>query len=74
MEVETVRLLLERTFQMPVAESDAQIVLNRLQELGFAANGPTLHIPDAAPRCSACGCETYFWVCRIRGHDDTPLR
>jgi hypothetical protein len=31
--VEDVRLILERTFGMPVAESDAQIVLDRLNEI-----------------------------------------
>ena len=31
--VEQVRIILERTFGFPVAESDAQIVLDRLTEL-----------------------------------------
>ena len=33
MKVETVRVILERTFLMPVAESDAQIVLDRLNKI-----------------------------------------
>lgn len=61
MDVETFRLLLERTFQMPVAESDAQIVLDRLQEHGFAESGPTMRAPDGAKCVSARGTYTRHW-------------
>ena len=61
MKVETVRVILERTFQMPVAESDAQIVLDRLNEILSDERRP---IPDAADlakhpaqmeQCGNCG-------------------
>lgn len=48
MDVETVRVILERTFQMPVAESDAQIVLDRLNEIFQQENRPTKRPLDGA--------------------------
>ena len=52
MDVETVRLILERTFQMPVAESDAQIVLDRLGEIFQQESRPTQRASDV---CHVCG-------------------
>jgi len=48
MNVEAVRVILERTFQMPVAESDAKIVLDRLNEILFDESRPTPHALDGA--------------------------
>jgi len=63
MDVETVRVILERTFQMPVAESDAQIVLDRLNEILSGESRPTTDASDLAKRpdqMEQCGnCETY---------------
>ena len=51
--VEQIRVILERTFGMPVAESDAQIVLDRLNEL--ASKEAVEHSVQAdaeyCPRC-----------------------
>lgn len=44
--VEDVRVILERTFGMPVAESDAQIVLDRLNELASKESRPTRRAAD----------------------------
>lgn len=67
--VEQVRVILERTFGFPVAESDAQIVLDRLTELASkeavehgvhwtcflcgASGHPGEKTPDACPNCGA---------------------
>jgi len=74
MNVETVRMILERTFQMPVAESDAQIVLDRLEEIGLAEQLPTVcnsgqgdrycaecHalLEEKSVYCDNCGTETF---------------
>ena len=70
MNVETLRLILERTFEMPVAESDAQIVLNRLNEISQAeeaaqhqvqgiggATFPASELTLYSGVCSECGSE-----------------
>jgi hypothetical protein len=50
-EVEELRVILERVFLMPVAQSDAQIVLDRLDELQ-AKSRPTPVPLDSAGRCA----------------------
>lgn len=51
--VEQVRVILERTFGFPVLESDAQIVLDRLNELARKEAAEPLRAADAeyCPRC-----------------------
>lgn len=68
MDVEAVRLILERTFQMPVAESDAQIILDRLAEIFGQERFPTQY-----RRCPACNTllEEHSVYCDTCG-TDTP--
>lgn len=56
MNVENVRVILERTFEMPVAESDAQIVLDRLVELQAKEAAEQNFAADMADAiCPHCG-------------------
>lgn len=54
MNVEDIRVILERTFQMPVAESDAQIVLDRINELRAAENPIGVTTSTNGTRCANC--------------------
>ena len=54
MEVETVRVILERTFQMPVAESDAKIVLDWLNEILSDESRTTTDAMDGLWDCANC--------------------
>ena len=61
--VENVRLILELTFGIPIAESDAAIVLQRLEEETkkvephYFMTPPDVHFPDNR-FCAKCG--AYF--------------
>lgn len=53
--VEQVRIILERTFGIPVAESDAQIVLDRFTELARKEAVEQPLAPDVCPLCKGVG-------------------
>jgi len=66
--LEDVRVILERTFGIPVAESDAQIVLDRLGEIASreAAQQSVQRIGGTSQEvsvvCSKCGNQTSFTI------------
>ena len=46
MKAEDVRIILERTFQMPVSESDAQIILDKVLALQAAVKDAPMILTD----------------------------